>query len=167
MKYKVRRKQFNSKMCLVCGLENKFGLKSFFYELENDEVVAIFTPLNEHQGYPGRLHGGIASTILDETIGRAILIRDENVWGVTIELNLKYRKPIPLDQEIRIVGRIEKEANRFFEGTGEIILNNGDIAVKAWGKYLKLKLKDIVDYDEFTRDWKYFPSNKDPQEIEL
>jgi len=154
-------------MCLVCGLENKFGLKSFFYELENDELVAIFTPLNEHQGYPGRLHGGIASAILDETIGRAILIRDENVWGVTIELNLKYRKPIPLDQEIRIVGRIEKEANRFFEGTGEIMLNNGDIAVKAWGKYMKLKLKDIVDSDELIRDWKYFPSNKDPQEIEL
>ena len=89
MKYKVEKKQFNSRMCLVCGMENSFGLKAFFYELENNELLAVFSPLAEHQSYPGRLHSGIASAMLDETIGRAILIKNQDVWGVTVELNLK------------------------------------------------------------------------------
>ena len=92
MEHKVKKKQQNSKTCLVCGLKNEFGLKASFYELENDELVAVFRPLDEHQSYPGRMHGGIAGAILDETIGRAIMIRDENLFGVTVELNLKYIK---------------------------------------------------------------------------
>ena len=74
MHYHVKRKQPNSKMCFVCGMKNSFGLQTFFYELENNELLAIFKPGEEHQSYPGRLHGGIAAAILYETIGRAIMI---------------------------------------------------------------------------------------------
>ena len=81
----------------MCGLKNDFGIHTEFYELENNELVAIFTPGENHQSYPGRLHGGIASTILDETIGRAIMIENENIWGVTIELNVKFKRPVPYD----------------------------------------------------------------------
>jgi acyl-coenzyme A thioesterase PaaI-like protein len=70
IKYKVIRKQENSKLCLVCGMENDLGLKISFYELENGEVVSIFNTKDEHQSYPGRLHGGITGAILDETIGK-------------------------------------------------------------------------------------------------
>jgi len=153
MKYKVVRKQFNSKNCLVCGMQNKLGLKASFYELENDELIAIFKPLQEHQSYPGRLHGGIAGAILDETIGRAINVKNDNVWGVTVELNLKYRKPIPLDEELRVVGRITKDTSRLFEGTGEIFLKNGDIAASAYGKYMKIPIDKIADFDEQAEAW--------------
>ena len=98
MKHKVCRKQPNSKMCLVCGLKNPFGLLTAFYELENGELAALFTAREEHQGYPGRLHGGIATALLDETIGRAIMIRyRDNVWGVTAEISTRFLRPIPLD----------------------------------------------------------------------
>ena len=60
MKQKVVNKQNNSKMCFVCGMENKLGLKAYFYEMENGELVATFTPKSIHQSYPGRLHGEIA-----------------------------------------------------------------------------------------------------------
>jgi len=49
MKYQVKKKQQNCRKCLVCGLKNEFGLKASFYELENNELVAIFKPLEEHQ----------------------------------------------------------------------------------------------------------------------
>jgi acyl-coenzyme A thioesterase PaaI-like protein len=65
-----------SRNCLVCGVDNALGLQARFYELEGGELLGVFSPREEHQSYPGRLHGGIASTILDETVGRAILLRD-------------------------------------------------------------------------------------------
>lgn len=166
MKYKVLKKQENSSKCIVCGLNNKLGLKASFYELENCELVAIFRPLEEHQSYPGKLHGGITASILDETIGRAIMIKHENIWGVTIELSLKYRKPIPLDEELRVVGRITKDGNRVFEGTGEIILSTGAVAVTAIGKFFKMPIEKIAGIDKHM-DWEVILSDNEPEEIEI
>jgi len=167
MKQKVLKKQQNSKKCLVCGLENELGLKASFYELENGELVALFHPLEEHQSYPGRLHGGIAGAILDETIGRAIMINDENIWGVTVELNLKYKKPIPLNEELKVIGRITRDSSRLFEGTGEIVLKNGDIAVSASGKYLKMSIEKIADFNKEEQNWRVELSDDDPNELDI
>jgi uncharacterized protein (TIGR00369 family) len=167
MKYKVLKKQHNSKKCIVCGLSNDIGLKASFYEVENGELVALFKPLEEHQSYPGRLHGGISSAILDETIGRAISISQENMWGVTIELSVKYRKPVPLNEELKVVGRITRDTSRIFEGTGEILLSNGEVAVTAVGKYMKMPLEKITDLDFIDDEWSVVSTDKDPVEIEL
>jgi acyl-coenzyme A thioesterase PaaI-like protein len=167
MKCKVVKRQNNSRMCFTCGLKNQSGLKASFFELENKELVAIISPREEHQGYPGRLHGGIAGAILDETIGRAILILDENVWGVTVELNTKFLKPIPLNEQLRVVGRITRDTKRIFEGTGEILLSNGDIAVSASGKYLKMPIGQIADFNEQNEEWRVLEGWNEPFEIEI
>jgi len=167
MEYDVKKKQQNCKKCLVCGLKNKFGLKASFYELENNEVVAIFKPLEEHQSYPGQLHGGIAGAILDETIGRAIMIIDENLLGVTLELNLKYKKPIPLDEELTVIGRITKNSGRIFEGSGEILLQNGDVAVTGHGKYMKISMSKMTKFDVEKEEWKVSLLDTDPLKINI
>lgn len=168
MRYQVKRKQQNSKMCLVCGLKNPFGLRTAFYELENDELLGVFTPMEEHQSYPGRLHGGIAAAILDETIGRAIMIKyDDDFWSVTVEFTIRYKKPVPLDGEVRVITRITKDTNRIFEGTGEILLSDGTIAVEGRGKYLKMPLEKIAGFDFEEQEWKVVPLPDDPIEVEM
>lgn len=166
MNHRIIRKQPSSKMCLVCGMKNPFGLKAFFYETEKKELIAVFRTCAEHQSYPGRLHGGIAAAILDETIGRAILMHHEQeIWGVTAELKMRFKKPIPLNEELKVVGRITKESNRLFEGSGELILQNGDIAVTCEGKYIKLPIDDIADFDRKENEWRVIHSEKDPENI--
>lgn len=150
MKYKVVRKQNSSKRCIVCGIDNELGLKTSFYELENNELVAICNTKDWHQSYPGRVHGGMSAALLDETIGRAISISDETIWGVTVSLELKYKKPVPTDAQIKIVGRITKENRKLFEGSGEIILPDGEVAVTATGKYIKMPIDEIAD--DFSED---------------
>lgn len=155
-------------MCLVCGLKNAFGLRSFFYELDNNELLAVFKPHEEHQGYPNRLHGGIATAVLDETVGRAIMIGyPEDIWGVTIEFTTRYKQPIPLDGELRVVGRVTRDTKRHFEGSGEIVLADGSIAAAGYGKYLKLPIGKIADFDMVAQEWQVFPSEDDPQEVEI
>lgn len=167
MKYRVLKKQHNSRKCIVCGMKNDLGLKAAFYEIENGEIVAIFKSLEEHQSYPGRLHGGIAGAILDETIGRAIMIKDPNMWGVTVELNLKYKKPVPLNEELKVVGRITRDSSRLFEGTGEILLSNGDVAVTAQGKYFKMSIDKIANSEFQNDEWEVLSSDIDPEEIDI
>jgi len=168
MKHTIVKKQYNSKMCFVCGLKNGSGLQASFYETEQNELVALFGPTLEHQGYPGRMHGGIASTILDETMGRTILVgRNDDVWGVTIELQLKYKKPIPLETEIKVIARLTEEGSRFFRASGEIVLPNGDVAVTAQGRYLKASLDKIADFDPEENDWRVVARDDDPVSIEI
>jgi uncharacterized protein (TIGR00369 family) len=162
----VTAKQQNSRMCFVCGLGNPAGLQAGLYEVESGEVVALFTPGEQHQGYPGRLHGGIAGTILDETIGRAIMVSSKGaVWGVTVEFTARYRKPVPLGVELRAVGRIVKDTTRFFEGTGEILLPDGTVAVEARGRYLRMPIERIADTYAEAEDWRVVASPDDPATI--
>ena len=168
MLHTVTGKQPNSRMCLVCGLKNSFGLHTAFYELDNKEILAVFRPREEHQSYPGRLHGGIISTILDEAIGRAIMMHADNeVWGVTVDLQVRFRKPVPLDQELRVIGRITKDGSRFFEGTGELLLEDGTVAAEGHGKYLKAPLEKIADFDVEAQEWKVVTLPDDPEKVEL
>jgi len=168
MRVKVLKKQPNSKMCFVCGLENDFGLKGKFYELEDSQLLCVFTPAEEHQGYPGRLHGGIAATILDETIGRSIMISGSgDLWGVTIDFSMKFRKPVPLDQEVRVLTRVVSEQKRSFMAEGEIILADGTVAVQAKGKYLKMHIDKIADFDHEGEDWRTVPLDGDLEYVDL
>lgn len=141
---KITKKQVSSNMCFICGTKNPAGLNTRFYETEKGEVACIFTPRQEHQSYPGRLHGGVAAAILDELIGRAVMIKEPDTWGVTCELNIKYKKPVPLDIPLKAVGRITDVNRRLFKAEGEIYLPNGDVAVIATGLYMKLPVEKIV-----------------------
>ncbi|MDD2734108.1 MAG: PaaI family thioesterase [Desulfuromonadaceae bacterium] len=168
MRHKITGKQHNSKQCFICGLKNSSGLKASFFETDGNELIARFMPTEEHQSYPGRLHGGIASAILDETIGRAISIGNaEQIWGITVELSVQFKKPIPLNKEVKVIGRIITQNSRFFEGTGEIVLDSGEIAVVAKGRYMKAPLSKIADFDPEENDWRVVQNENDPKFIEL
>lgn len=163
---RVRGAQNVSRMCLVCGTENRAGLHARFLELETGELVGIFRPRPEHQGYPGRLHGGVSSAILDETIGRAINTAHHDAWGVTVELTVRYRKPVPLDGEVRAIGRITRDSSRLFEGTGEIVLADGSVAVEASGKYLRLPI-DRIAGDDFDEGQWFEDDRERPEQLEI
>jgi uncharacterized protein (TIGR00369 family) len=168
VKHKILKKQHNSKMCFVCGEKNDFGLRAKFYETDDNQLVALINPSEQHQGYPGRMHGGIAATILDETIARSICNgKNEQIWGVTLELKTKFRKPIPLGQELKIVGRVTSEGTRAFEGTAEIVLPDGEIAVSAEGKYLKVTIDRITNDRFIKNEWFLADGPDDPTEIDL
>ena len=167
MTHTVTGKQKSSHSCFVCGVDNPSGLHAEFFERENKDLVAVFTPREEHQSYPGRTHGGVSAAMLDETIGRAITAYEPEVWGVTVELKLRYKKPVPLDVELRAVGRVTSNNRRIFEGTGEILLPDGSVAVTAEGRYMKLPIDKIAQGDfEMEEEMFLVERDTDPKEME-
>ena len=46
---KVISKQRNSKMCIICGLDNEYGLRAPFYNMEDGSVMTKFQYREEHQ----------------------------------------------------------------------------------------------------------------------
>jgi len=124
----------------VCGRDNPIGLKVQFYQ-QGNQVVTRFTPGPEHQGYPDRMHGGIAYTLLDETVGRAGFIH--GYWTFTGKFEVKYKKAIPLGQEITVVGEMIRDRGRAIEARGEILLADGSVAVEGSGIFFKLRSDEL------------------------
>lgn len=159
-KYKVIRKQEVSEDCFVCGIENKCGINADFYEVEENRVVGVFNGNKVHQSYPKRMHGGITSAILDETIGRSVKTIDPDTWGVTTKLNLRYLKPVPLDEEIYAVGIVLKNTRLLFKAEGYITTKEGEILAEAKGTYYRMLSEDIKGTPMADDEW--FLNDKTP-----
>ena len=171
MKYKIIKKQKNSGHCFVCGAHNQHGLLGRFYHVQKNEeeeqiLLGIFIPQNHHQSYPGRMHGGISATILDESIGRAVTIINPDIWGVTIDLSVKYRKPVPLDETLYSEARITKVGFRAFEGEGKLFRANGEVCATGTGKFMILPPEKIAPEAITPENWFSVPDGEDaPEEI--
>lgn len=140
---KVLKKQTNSHMCFICGIHNDSGLKTNFYEMEDNTLVAVVKGKDIHQSYPNRMHGGVISALIDESVGRAIWIEEPETWGVTMDLQMKYRKPVPLNEDLMVVSKITKNTRRVFEGTGYLINKEQQVLAEGNARYIKLSLNDI------------------------
>ena len=73
--------------CFVCGHRNPYGLHLFF-RLGDNTIVADFQPREEHQGFPGVIHGGIVAAVLDEALGRTSMLGDDEEWTMTGRLEV-------------------------------------------------------------------------------
>ena len=149
MELKVTNVQNNSANCIVCGLKNNLGLHAHFYETEGEFVVAVCEGKNEHQSYPGRMHGGMICALLDETVGRAVQIGNPSVWGVTGDLKIKYRKPVPLGEKIFCVGKIVRDTSRIFVAKGFVEDEQGTLLAECEATYFKAPIDVIAKTDNF------------------
>ncbi len=141
---KVIKKQTNSKLCFICGMENEFGLKAPFYEMEDGSVMSIFTYHDYHQSYPERVHGGLITAMLDEIAGRAIWIVEPNTWAVTTEIKVKFRKVVPYEVKLKAVGKIVRNTRKIFYATAQIFDMEGHVLAEAEVTYFKLPLEKIA-----------------------
>lgn len=143
---KVTKKQFNTRKCFICGMENNFGVKAPFYEMEDKSVVSFVTFDELHQSYPGRVHGGVVTAMLDELAGRAIWPLEPEAWAVTGTLNMRFFKPTPYGKKLKAVGRVTKNTTRAYVAVAEIF--DGDVLLaRSEGTYIKLSAKTIADVD--------------------
>lgn len=130
-------RQPTSAMCFVCGRENPVGLHVHFFTDAEKRVHAEFTPRDEHQGFPGIMHGGVISALFDEAIGRTAIAND--FWCVTAELTVRYKKPIPIGESLRVTAEIVKTAARVLHGRGEIwSVRDNILLAEAEGVYVRI-----------------------------
>ena len=165
MKLKVLKKQNGSRDCIVCGKESEASLRADFYELAGEVLACPFVARNEHQSYPGRMHGGMISAVLDETIGRAVNIREPDTWGVTGELKVRFKAPVPLGEPLLAVAVITKNIGRLFVGKGHIEDREGRILATAEATYMKLPMEQISTSPLY--GWGVYPDAEPVEWIEV
>lgn len=101
----LHKKGYN---CFGCAPDNPIGLHMDFYE-DGDDILCFWIPQTHYQGWLGVLHGGIISTLIDETAGW-VVTRKLQAAGMTSRLEVKFHKAIRSDEtQISIRARISEQ----------------------------------------------------------
>jgi len=120
--------------CFVCGTENPHSIGLTLQVDDNGTLTSEFKLNDAQQGPPGYAHGGASAAILDEAMGRVVWAAGLKVAAVNLEVN--YRKPLPLHEALRVEARIAQKGKRKIFSAGEIRLPDGTIAVSGRGIYV-------------------------------
>lgn len=106
--------------CFGCGPSNPSGLRIRSFAGEAGEVVAVWTPAEQYEAFPGMLNGGIIGTLLDCHSNWAAawhLMRhtgaDRPPCTVTADYAIKLLRPTPTDADLTLSATIvEATADR-------------------------------------------------------
>jgi len=77
---------------------------------ENGGVIAEATLGLAYEGPPSYLHGGMSALFMDQVLGSAAIAA--GLWGMTVRLELDYRRPVPLRTPLVFRGRVLEDAGR-------------------------------------------------------
>lgn len=137
--------------CFGCGPSNPHGLHLKSYLLE-DRTEARFTPAPQFRGgVPGNVYGGMIASLLDchgtasaaafasRERGRVVGADEPPIRFVTASLQLHFRRPTPLGQELLITGTLRSiEGRKAFIGLS--LTADGEECAR--GEICPIELKD-------------------------
>jgi len=107
-----------TKHCYVCGPENPTGLHVPFQPDGENGSRATYTAHNEHEGWPGILHGGLTFTLMDEALGWALYFH--GLTGVTARVETRFRQPIPVGTKLTIRAWMVERRRRTIKARAEV-----------------------------------------------
>ena len=120
--------------CFGCAPNNPFGLHMVFYE-EGDYIVSTWQPGQNYQGWVDTMHGGVLSTLIDETCGW-VVTRKMQTSGFTTSLSVKFRKAVSTNEpRLTIRANIVKQMRNLLFIHAEISNAQGELCVEGEATY--------------------------------
>ena len=127
---------------IVSGRTNPMGI-GLEVRRDGDAAVATTTLGPAFEGAPGRSHGGIVASILDETMGFVLPLIGELAY--TANLNIDYVAPAPLHRELQFTARLRDRSGRklWIEAHGE---SDEGVFVRAEALFLAVDLTRFANH---------------------
>lgn len=141
----MSEREAQPRLCYACGIDNEHGLHMQFRR-EGDRTVADYDPVDFQQGYPGRMHGGVVATMLDEAMGWAVYHAAK--WGATARLNLRFRQPVSLDRALRVEAWVVRDHGRLLELRAELRDRDNTLLVEGDGSFMKLDARQAQEMSQ-------------------
>jgi acyl-coenzyme A thioesterase PaaI-like protein len=101
---------FNDNSCFGCSPGHPFGFH-LKYEREGEGVLTHFMPTAQHQGPLGIMHGGLVSTLADETAAWAIIAK-LGKFGFTTSFGCRLLRPVRINVATEARGWLTRETSR-------------------------------------------------------
>lgn len=122
--------------CFVCGEKNPNGLRlNFEFDQKKQTLQTTFVAPPTFQGWDGIVHGGILSTLLDEVMAK--LVYELGYQAVTASLEIKFKKPAPILEPLRVYGEVTQVSKRLIRAKAHIAKEDGTIVAVGISTFLK------------------------------
>lgn len=125
-----------SDTCFVCGEKNPAGLGVRF-EVHGGEVRAEVTIDPRFEGYPGHVHGGVVTALLDEIGGWACTLATKALY-YTAEIKVRFPAPVPGGKPLLVRARCTVPRRRLAEAESWVEDAQGHRLAQAAGRYMPL-----------------------------
>jgi len=122
--------------CFVCGHANPIGLKLDF-DYDDSAAWTWFDSPVCYEGYNGVIHGGIIATLLDEAMAKVIL--SKGLIAVTADMNIRYRKSLPVGQKVKVSGEITMMKSRTIHTKSLISDEQDNVYAEGTAVYIVVK----------------------------
>lgn len=120
--------------CFVCGDLNDHGLHVAL-RVGGGRAWTELVLTHSHEGWAGVIHGGILAALLDEVMGWALFQQD--CWGVTAELGVRYKAPVVVGQRVRVEGWVTDVHRRIFHAAGRVLdARSGEVLCTGEATYM-------------------------------
>jgi acyl-coenzyme A thioesterase PaaI-like protein len=123
--------------CFACGPDNPRGLRLVFEQGADGAMSASWTPDRTLEGFDGIVHGGLVSTVLDESMAKAVVA--SGAEALTVEIRVRFRKHVVADQALRVCGWITETNKRVIRAEASLTDAEGAELAHAWASFLALK----------------------------
>ena len=120
--------------CVVCGSDHPFGLRLDFTPCDDGSVEAVVDCEPLFQGYPGMVHGGIVSMLLDGAMTNCLFAH--GVTAVTAEMAIRYHAPIRVGHELTARARMS-DARRSLYSVQAELLQEGEVRATATATFME------------------------------
>lgn len=125
---------FDDGNCFACGPDNPIGIHLHFDRAQPDGVCATAVLDSQFQGWRGIAHGGIVMALLDEAMAHAAGFAGHR--GVTAAVNVRFRKPVPLERQIEIRGRVEWQRRNVLGVKAIVVDESGTVLAEGEGSFV-------------------------------
>ena len=134
----------------LAGARALGGFQRVFYNKESGEVVTVIWFGGAISGWPGVVHGGVTSTVLDEALGRCAVKTFPAKTGVTANLEINFLKPVITNSfyVVRAVPQEEGQTDTKRWVNGRLETTDGAVCAEAKSLYVvpkKFKTRPIAE----------------------
>jgi acyl-coenzyme A thioesterase PaaI-like protein len=120
--------------CFACGPLSAGGLRMRFEETGVDAVACEVTLPEHFQGWRGVAHGGVVAMLLDEGMAYAAATRGH--LGVTAELKMRFRAPVPLGAPLLVRGRVHWQRRNVLGVSADVLAADGAVLAVGEGRFV-------------------------------
>jgi Thioesterase superfamily. len=105
------------------------------------------------------VHGGIQASMLDEALGRAVMGTDPDSARLfyTAKMTITYRQHVPVEQTLRILGRVLKDRGRAVRSWAGIYNEADELLTEAEGLLLAVPEEEAREMDFEALGWQVYP----------
>jgi len=152
--------------CFGCSPHNLVGLALSVYRLPDGRIAAPSTLSELHASYPGVVHGGVISALVDEVMGNLVAL-DHGMLAFCVSLRTKMLAPVRTKVRHLTVARLAGRGAGVLRVEAEVLDPDDRVCALASGTYQPISsaaARDLMGLDdaEFARVSTYFDKEIEP-----